>query len=68
VFGDPTLAMTSETTSDDVPRWDSMSHITLVVECECRFGVRFQTMELEELRCVGELVRLIQAKLELVDA
>jgi acyl carrier protein len=68
VFEDPALELTLDTTSDDVARWDSMSHIALVVECECRFDLRFQSMEIEELRSVAELVRLIQAKLELVNA
>lgn len=64
VFEDPALDLTLESTSDDVPRWDSMSHVALVVACELRFDLRFQPMEIEELRSVGELVRLIQAKLE----
>ena len=68
VFEDPALEMTLDTTSDDVPRWDSMSHIALMVECECRFGLRFQSMEIEELRAVDQLVRLIQDKLELINA
>ena len=68
VFEDSALELTLDSTSDDVPRWDSMSHITLVVECECRFGVRFDTMAIEELRSVGELVRLIEQKLALADA
>jgi len=68
VFEDPTLELTVDTTSDDVPRWDSMSHITLVVECESRFDVRFETMAIEELRSVGELVRLIEQKLALAAA
>jgi acyl carrier protein len=66
VFEDPTIELTLATTSDDVPCWDSMNHITLVVEAECRFDIQFQTAEIEELKSVGELVRLIQAKLALV--
>jgi acyl carrier protein len=68
VFDEPALELTLDTTSDDIPRWDSMNHITLVVECECRFDIRFASMEVEELRSVGELVRLIEEKLALVDA
>ena len=68
VFEDPALELTLDTSSDDVPRWDSMSHITLVVECECRFDIRFETMAIEELRSGGELVRLIEQKLALADA
>jgi acyl carrier protein len=68
VFEDPSLEVTLQTSSDDVPRWDSLRHIALIVEAECRFDIRFRSNEIEELKSVGELVRLIQAKLELVAA
>jgi acyl carrier protein len=68
VFDDDALELTLESTSDDVPCWDSMNHITLVVEAECRFNIHFGTVEVEELKSVGELVGLIQKKLALVDA
>ena len=68
VFEDPSLELTLETTSDEVPRWDSLAHIALVVEAECHFDIKFQVAEIEEIKNVGELVRLIQAKLELVAA
>jgi acyl carrier protein len=63
VFDDPGLVPTAATTADDVPGWDSMTHITLVVGTEQRFGVKFKTAEIEALNNVGELVRLIAAKL-----
>jgi acyl carrier protein len=62
VFADPALEVTPATTADDVPAWDSMNHITLVVEAESRFGVQFLTAEIESLRSVGEFVELIAAK------
>lgn len=68
VFEDASLELTLETSSDDIPKWDSLSHIALVVEAECQFDVRFRSNEIEELKNIGELVRLIQAKLELVAA
>jgi acyl carrier protein len=62
VLRDPELDLTLRTTADDLPGWDSMTHITLVVEAECRFGIQFQATEIEALHSVGELVRAIQAK------
>ena len=49
-------------TSDDLPAWDSMNHITVVVEAECRFDIQFQPAEIEQLTTVRDLVRMIQAK------
>ncbi len=59
---DPSLEVTPQSTQDDVPGWDSMTHIALVVEAECRFGVQFQTGEIETLRSIGELMRAIESK------
>ena len=63
VFDDDALILTPDTTAEDVPGWDSMNHITLVVETERRFGVKFQTTEIEELRNVGEFIALIEKRI-----
>lgn len=65
-FEDPSFLATMETTAEDVPAWDSMSHITIVVEVERRFGVKFRTAEIEELHDVGDFVRLIAARLQAI--
>jgi acyl carrier protein len=65
-FQDPLLELTYETTSDDVPDWDSMNHITLVVEIEAYFDIRFPMAEIEALKSVGELVQAIENKLSVV--
>lgn len=62
VLGDPGMELTPATTADDVPGWDSMAHITLIVEAECRFGVQFQIAEIEGLHNLGELVQAIESK------
>ncbi|HEX5328003.1 MAG TPA: acyl carrier protein [Acetobacteraceae bacterium] len=62
VFDDPDLILAEDTTADDIPGWDSMTHIALVVEAECRFAVSFAAAEIEPLQNVGEFVRLIEAK------
>jgi acyl carrier protein len=68
VFEDPHLELTLDTTSDDLPCWDSMNHITLIVEAECRFDIQFQTAELEDLTSVRDLVQIIHAKRALAHA
>ena len=62
VLDDPELVLSAETSAADIPGWDSMAHIALVVEVECRLGIRFQAAEIEALRQVGDLVALIEAK------
>jgi acyl carrier protein len=62
VFDDDSLEIGPMTTAENVHGWDSQAHITLIVATEVRFGVRFRTAEVEGLKNVGELVRLIAAK------
>jgi acyl carrier protein len=62
IFDDDRLQLTPDTAAADVPGWDSMNHITIVVEAERRFGVKFRTGEIEDLRNVGEFIALIEQK------
>lgn len=63
VFADPSLELTPETTIDDVPDWDFMNHIKMMMGAECCFGIEFEVGEIENIGGVGDLVRLILSKL-----
>ena len=62
IFDDNTIVLKPEMTAKDVPEWDSFNHINLVVATEARFGIKFQTAEIESLRNVGQFAELIQKK------
>lgn len=64
IFDDETLTLTPETSAADIPGWDSMNHITIVVEAERRFGVKFRTGEIEGLKTVGDFTALITKKFQ----
>lgn len=61
-FDDDALDLRPEMTAEDVDGWDSHNHISIIVAAEVRFGVKFQTAELEGLRNVGELAQCIARK------
>jgi acyl carrier protein len=63
LFDDDTIVLNPGLTAADVPEWDSFNHINLIVAIEARFGVKFQTAELESMQTVGHLADLIQSKL-----
>lgn len=42
-----------------VEGWDSQAHVSIIVAAEVHFGIRFRTAEFDELKNVGDLVRLI---------
>jgi acyl carrier protein len=62
VLHDRTIELAADTAIDDTPGWDSMSHIAILVEAECRFDVIFEIADVDTLPTVGHLVRLVQAK------
>jgi len=63
VFDDPSIALTPTTTAADIEGWDSFAHVNLIVAIELHFGLKFRTAEIEGLRNVGEMVRVIERKL-----
>ncbi len=62
VFDDELLTVTPATTAEDVEAWDSVQHVTLMLEVESAFGIRLSTSEIAYLKNVGDLVKLIEAK------
>ena len=62
VFDDPALAIDEAATAEDIEGWDSVTHVLLVVAVEQAFAVKFKTAEIETLKNVGDLVRLIDRK------
>ena len=63
IFEDDSLALERGTTAEDVADWDSANHINIVVSAESRFGLRFNSAEVESLHNVGDFVDLIARKL-----
>ena len=64
VFDDPELQITRTTSGADVENWDSVSHVTLMLTVEKKFGVRFSSSEVAKLQNVGELIDLIEKKVQ----
>lgn len=57
------VVLTMNTVATNVDGWDSLAHVRIMIAVEEEFGVKFQMSEITSLSDVGELVRLIQAKL-----
>ena len=59
------VALTPAISAKDVPEWDSLTQVTLMVSVEKTFGVRFRVGEVENAANIGELADLIiRRKLE----
>lgn len=55
--------LTDSTEAAEVPGWDSLSHVNVVLAVEKHFGVRFRNVEVLRLTNVGDLQRLVNSKL-----
>lgn len=51
-----------DTAAYQVPGWDSLSHIRVVLAIEKDYGIRFATVELLRLKNLGDLQVLIDNK------
>jgi acyl carrier protein len=58
IFLEPVI-LTPSLSAKDVPEWDSLVHISLIVAVEKRFSVHFRVGEVEAARNVGEFADLI---------
>jgi acyl carrier protein len=64
VFDDEALVAKPELTADDVDEWDSLSHLRLIMTVQKDFGVKFSASEIGDLHNIGDLAKLINAKLD----
>jgi acyl carrier protein len=62
VFNDNALVVTEGLTAADVPTWDSLSNINMIVAVEKAFGLKFSIKDVRNLKNVGELLELIKRK------
>jgi acyl carrier protein len=63
VFGQPMLVIHDDMSAADVRNWDSLNHVTMIYAAEKKFGIKFSTREVQNLKNVGELVSLIDQKI-----
>ena len=63
VLNQEALQLQRETTANDVPDWDSLNHIELVVAVEKHFKIKFNFAELQKFRNVGDMCNNILGKL-----
>lgn len=52
-----------ETMAPEVPGWDSLNHVNIILAVEKFFNVRFKSYEVLRLKNVGDLQKLLYIKL-----
>ena len=63
VFGVAADSLSPDTRMGDIPEWDSVNHLRLVMESEKAFGIRFGLEDIPALRTLSDFIaRLDQAE------
>ena len=52
-----------ETVAPDVPGWDSLNHVNIILAVENKYIVKFKSYEVLRLKNVGDLQKLLDSKL-----
>lgn len=61
VFAQPESTFTPALALRDIPTWDSMSHMMLIVRLEEVYQVQFTGDEIADLASVGDVTRVLLA-------
>ena len=64
VFNDNNIVLSDEMTAKDVENWDSLTHMLMITKVEETFGIKFKLKELNKLKMVGDLISIIETKLQ----
>ena len=64
VFKNDGIVLRGDMTADDVDSWDSLTHMAMISEVEKCFSIKFKLKELNKLRQVGDLIAIVESKLQ----
>ncbi len=64
VFSLRDFVLNNAMTARDVPGWDSINHIRLVLKIESTFKVKFTIKEIQSFDNVGSLLSVTQKKID----
>ncbi len=56
------IVLSPDLTAKQLPGWDSFKQIEIIMASEERWGIKFTIRELDSLRCVGDLARMVASK------
>ena len=62
VLGVPSESVTPEMVRSQFERWDSLNHLTLVMELEGEFGLSLTLDEMTALASVRDIIALVDSK------
>jgi acyl carrier protein len=64
LFAIPPDRITAESSPETIESWDSTQHLNFVLALEEKFGFQLSPEEMEQMRNIGEIVKLVGSKLQ----
>lgn len=58
-FKDQNITLHAHSTTADIPRWDSLNHVQIIMQVESGFGIRFKHAEIATFENIGDMVAAI---------
>ncbi len=59
----PDLVLIEDMAAKDIDEWNSLNHMRLLSAIEQEFKLRLTTLEVQNLKCVGDMAALVASKL-----
>jgi acyl carrier protein len=63
LFNDDDIVLEDDTAWNEIPGWDSLAHVNLMLSVEETFGVEFDDEEVGTFATVGELKQALERRL-----
>jgi acyl carrier protein len=64
LFAIPPDRITASSSPETIESWDSTQHLNFVLALEEKFGFQLSPEEMEQMRSLGEIVKLVESKLQ----
>ena len=64
LFAIPPERITADSSPETIEVWDSIQHLNLVLALEEKFGLQLSPEEIEQMRTIGQVTTLVEAKLQ----
>lgn len=64
LFAIPPDRITAESAPESIESWDSTQHLNFVLALEEKFEFQLSPEEMERMRNIGEIVKLVENKLQ----
>jgi acyl carrier protein len=61
-FNDQGIVLQAHSTTADIPRWDSLNHVQIIIKIEAAFGIRFKHAEIARFQNVGDMAAAISRR------